>query len=50
MMQGIVTGILLVSFLGGVVWLYVFKRPRDFDAAAHLPLEPDAAPHKEPTP
>ncbi len=39
MMQGIITAILLLAFFIGVIWLFVIKRKRDFDAAARLPLE-----------
>ena len=35
------TVLLLVIFLGIVVWVFVIKRSRDFDEAARMPLEPD---------
>jgi cbb3-type cytochrome oxidase subunit 3 len=47
MVRGILTLILLLSFISLVVWLYS-KRHRDaFDYAAHLPLEEDASPASE---
>lgn len=50
MLQGIITAILLLAFLGGVVWLFVLRKRSDFDAAAHLPLESDGTPRQEETP
>ena len=40
---GLFTGLVLVLFVGGALWLYT--RPRDaFDAAARLPLRDEDAP------
>lgn len=40
---GLFTGLVLVLFVAGAVWLYT--RPRDaFDAAARLPLRDDESP------
>lgn len=39
MWSGIVTAILLVAFIGGVIWAWSGKRKASFDAAARLPLE-----------
>jgi cytochrome c oxidase cbb3-type subunit 4 len=39
MIAGIVTAILLVSFVAGTLWAYSGKRRADFEAAARLPLE-----------
>jgi cytochrome c oxidase cbb3-type subunit 4 len=39
MIAGIVTAILLVSFVAGTLWAYSSKRRADFEAAARLPLE-----------
>jgi cbb3-type cytochrome oxidase subunit 3 len=40
---GLFTGLVLVLFVGGAVWLYT--RPRDaFDALARLPLQDDDKP------
>ncbi len=39
MLSGIVTAILLVSFLAGTAWAWSSKRKPEFDAAARLPLE-----------
>lgn len=35
------TVLLLVIFVGIVFWVFILKRPRDFDKAARMPLEPD---------
>ena len=40
-LSGIVTAVLLLLFLGLVVWAYSAKRKASFDAAARLPLEED---------
>ncbi len=37
--SGIITAILIVLFLGIVVWAWSSKRKNDFDEAAQLPLE-----------
>jgi cytochrome c oxidase cbb3-type subunit 4 len=39
MIPGIITAILLVSFVAGTLWAYSSKRRADFEAAARLPLE-----------
>lgn len=41
MMQGIITAVLLVAFIGGWAWAWSAKRKNDFDAAARLPLDDD---------
>ena len=41
MIMGILTGVLLVMFLGIVVWAYHRRRRDDFAAAADLPLLED---------
>ena len=46
MVSGIVTAILLVSFLGGWAWAWSDRRRDDFDAAARLPLDEDASPRE----
>lgn len=47
MISGIVTGILLASFLGIAAWAWSGRQRARFDEAAQLPLrdEPPAAPH-----
>lgn len=40
--RGIVTGILLVSFLALVAWAWSRRRAPTFDAAARMPLEEDS--------
>lgn len=37
--SGVITAVLLISFLAGVVWAWSAKRKPQFDAAARLPLE-----------
>jgi cytochrome c oxidase cbb3-type subunit 4 len=39
--RGILTGVLLVSFLWMVAWAYSRKRAATFDALARAPLEED---------
>lgn len=39
--RGIVTLVLLVAFVGLVVWVYSRRRRPDFERAARLPLEDD---------
>lgn len=39
--RGIITGVLLVSFLWLVAWAYSRKRASTFDAMARAPLEED---------
>lgn len=43
MIQGIITGILLLAFLGGTAWLWSSKRKPSLDAAARLPLDDEPA-------
>jgi cytochrome c oxidase cbb3-type subunit 4 len=42
MIAGIVTAILLASFLAGSAWAFSKRRHAEFEAAARLPLEEDA--------
>lgn len=44
MIQGIITSILLVLFVGATIWLWSSKRKPSLDAAARLPLDDEAAP------
>jgi cytochrome c oxidase cbb3-type subunit 4 len=39
--MGVITAVLLVVFIGVVVWAYSAKRRRAFDEAARLPLQDD---------
>ncbi|MBN8412361.1 cbb3-type cytochrome c oxidase subunit 3 [Halomonas denitrificans] len=39
--RGILTGILLVAFLGLVAWAYSSRRKREFEQAANLPFADD---------
>ena len=39
MVSGIVTAILLASFLGGCRWAWSARRRDDFESASRLPLE-----------
>lgn len=51
MIQGIITAILLIAFIGGWIWLWGANRKPALDAAAQLPLEEEvplpAKPAKE---
>jgi cytochrome c oxidase cbb3-type subunit 4 len=38
-LSGLMTAVLLISFLAGVAWAYSAKRKPHFDAAARLPLD-----------
>ena len=40
-LSGIVTGVLLVLFIGVCVWAYSARRRAQYDAAARVPLEED---------
>lgn len=40
-LRGIETAILLVLFIGLVIWVYSKKRKATFDEAARMPLEED---------
>ena len=42
MIQGIITGVLIITFLGGTAWLWSSKRKPSLDAAARMPLDDDA--------
>jgi cytochrome c oxidase cbb3-type subunit IV len=42
--RGLVTLVLMVSFLGLVIWAYRAGRDADFSEAARLPLGDDHAP------
>ena len=39
MLSGIITGALLLLFVGGWIWAWRPARKAEFDAAARLPLE-----------
>lgn len=41
MLSGIITGALLLLFIGGCIWAFSPRRKHDFDAASRLPLEDD---------
>jgi cytochrome c oxidase cbb3-type subunit 4 len=43
MIAGIITAILLLSFLGGSAYVYSSRRHAEFEAAARLPLEDEAS-------
>ncbi|NNF66198.1 MAG: cbb3-type cytochrome c oxidase subunit 3 [Gammaproteobacteria bacterium] len=38
-LRGMITLALLGAFAWLVIWLFVIRKPRDFDAAARIPLE-----------
>ena len=39
--HGVWTAVLLVIFIGIVIWAWSGKRKRDFDEAANIPLDDD---------
>lgn len=39
MIQGIVTAVLLIAFIGGTIALFGSRSSRELDAAARIPLE-----------
>lgn len=41
LVNGIVTGVLLLAFIGLVLWAWSGKRKKDFERAARLPLDDD---------
>lgn len=47
MISGILTAILLVTFIGLWIWAWSRRRQRDFTEAANLPLEDSDAPLQE---
>lgn len=42
-LSGIITAILIVVFIGIVIWAWSGRRKQDFDEAARLPLEDEPA-------
>lgn len=42
MVRGLITLVLMAAFIALVVWLFVFRKPADFDEAASLALEDDS--------
>ena len=40
--NGIWTAVLIIAFMGIVVWAYSANRKKDFDKMANLPLEDDS--------
>ncbi|MGJ7456476.1 cbb3-type cytochrome oxidase subunit 3 [Halomonas sp. MA07-2] len=46
--RGIITGLLILAFIGITVWAYSKRRKPDFDEAAHLPFaDDDEQPHRD---
>ena len=39
MFSGIITAILLISFIAGSIWVFSARRNAEFEEAARLPLE-----------
>lgn len=46
LLRGIITVVLLVAFVGLVIWAWSSKRTTDFEEAALLPLEDDSSPQQ----
>jgi cytochrome c oxidase cbb3-type subunit 4 len=42
LLRGLVTVVLFALFVGVCIWAWSARRCADFDAAAQMPLEPDA--------
>ena len=42
--RGVLTAVLMILFIGLVLWAYSRRRHADFEAAARLPLGDDRAP------
>lgn len=40
--SGVMTGILILVFIGIIIWAYSGRRRRDFEEAARIPLEDEA--------
>ncbi|KAB7628200.1 cbb3-type cytochrome oxidase subunit 3 [Alkalilimnicola sp. S0819] len=47
--SGIMTTLLLVIFLGIVIWAWSGKRKKDFNEASRLPLEDEKTPKSQET-
>ncbi|WP_440995307.1 cbb3-type cytochrome oxidase subunit 3 [Arhodomonas sp. SL1] len=45
--SGIITGVLLVIFVGIVFWAYSGRRKKDFDEAARLPVDAERRDEKD---
>jgi cytochrome c oxidase cbb3-type subunit IV len=46
--RGIITGLLILAFIGITVWAYSRRRKPDFDEAAQLPFaDDDEQPHRD---
>lgn len=44
-LAGVATAVLLIAFVGVIIWAWSRHRSEDFARAANLPLEDDQAPH-----
>lgn len=38
-LRGLITLVLLLAFVALVIWLFLIRRRKDFDAAARIPLQ-----------
>jgi len=47
--RGLMTALLMLAFVGLIIWAYSGRRARDFDAAARLPLEDDLSRRQDDT-
>ena len=48
--RGVLTLVLMLLFIGLVVWAFSRRRRKDFEEAAQLPLEDDRKPAAKPAP
>lgn len=39
--MGLITALLMLVFIGIVIWAYVLHKPADFDRVARIPLQED---------
>lgn len=46
-LRGLITLVLMLVFIGIVIWAWSSKRKKDFEEAARLPLEEDSAAERE---
>jgi cytochrome c oxidase cbb3-type subunit 4 len=47
MINGIITGVLIILFVGIWIWAWSRKNKKQFDLMARLPLEEEADPSEE---
>ena len=48
--RGLLTLVLMLAFIGVVIWTWSSKRKKDFEEAARLPLDDDESAEDKPGP